>query len=345
MRAAVLAAPGDVRCVQVADPTLKSPHEAIVRVVAAGICGSDLWAFNGIAVRPAMQPIGHEFVGEVVALGTAVDTLQVGDEVAAPFSWNCGECVNCANGWTSSCQNGGFFGRSAGASGAQSEYVRVPHANGTLVVLPKGTLRSRTNTLNMLLCGDVLATGQHAVELADVRKEDRCVIIGDGSVGLAAAAMAKRAGASHVTLVGHHTDRISLSVDADLMINARTEASWDEEVRRGRPDAVLDCVGTARSTEIAVSLATDGGRVGVVGVPHGVRTAPVADLFRRNIALRFGITPARRYLTDLLSLVLGGGLDASWLITHEMNLMDVADGYRAMAERRSLKIALRPYEQ
>lgn len=337
----MLAAPGQILVRHVAEPSAPRGGEALVRVLAAGICGSDLWAFNGVAERPAMQPIGHEFVGVVAAVGDEVKTLQPGDEVAAPFSWSCAECEACGQGWTSSCVTGGFFGRTKGADGAQSDYVRVPHADGTLFPLPKDTLGEHALRTNILLCGDVIATGRHAAELGGVGEGDRCVVVGDGSVGLAAASMARRAGAAHVTLIGHHEKRMARCMEADVTVLAQDEPGLDA-VRRRRPDAVLDCVGTALSTRQAVSLVSDGGRVGVVGVPHGVGTAPVAELFRRNIGIRFGITPARTYMRELVGDVLAGSLDLSWLVDLEMSLDDVAQGYRAMAERRTIKVQLRP---
>ncbi|WP_194890876.1 alcohol dehydrogenase catalytic domain-containing protein [Catenulispora pinisilvae] len=341
MRSTVLAAPGDIRSVELDDPGLQAPTDALVRVRAAGICGSDLWAFTGVAQRAAMQAIGHEFVGEVTAVGAEVRGLRVGDEVAAPFSWSCAECPPCREGWTSSCSDGGFFGRTSGAGGAQSEFVRVPHADGTLLPLPPGTLSDERRTVNVLLAGDVLATGRHAVEIAGVGAGTRCVVVGDGSVGLAAVTMARRAGATHITVLGHHRARMARAGEADRVVDSRS-TGWFDDLVRSRPDAVLDCVGTADTTDLAVSVVGDGGTVGVVGVPHGVRTAPVAAMFRHNIGIRYGIAPARRYLPELLDSITGGSLDASFLVDRHLELRDAAKGYAEMAERTTLKAVLWP---
>jgi threonine dehydrogenase-like Zn-dependent dehydrogenase len=191
--------------------------------------------------------------------------------------------------------------------------------------------------VNTLLCGDVLSTGLHAVTISDVRRGDHCMVVGDGSVGMAAVAMAKRAGASRVVLVGHHKNRLSRAQDAD-----DTMLAHDAERQRAlrAADVVIDCVGTVESTRLAVGLVRDGGRVGVVGVPHGVRETPVAEMFRRNIGVRFGIAPARRYMPQLLAEVMEGPLDASHLVDSTLDLNEVADGYLSMASRRSLKVAL-----
>lgn len=343
MLCTVMFGPGDVQVVERPVPGIVNQQDCVVRVFNAGICGSDLWAYRGIASHVPGQPVGHEFVGEVVAVGDEVQQVAVGDEVAAPFSWNCGSCHYCEVGLTTSCERGGVFGRTAGSSGGQSEYVRVPHADNTLVRLAPGTLRSTLATA-VLLCGDVLATGLHANRMASTGPGDRCVVVGDGSVGMAATLMARRAGAAHVTMVGRHGDRLAAVRGTDRTALA-DEYGQIAGASAMKADVVLDCVGTAISIAAAVSLADDGGRVAVVGVPHGVSELPVSDIFKRNISINFGLTPARTYMCELLRLVLDGDLDVSWLVDTEMPVSEASEGYRRMASRSALKVVLhaRPF--
>lgn len=338
MLCTVMFGAGDVRVVERPVPAVLDPHDCVVRVVSAGICGTDLWAYRGIASHEPGQPVGHEFAGEVVATGDEVEQVAAGDEVVAPFSWNCGSCHYCGAGLTTSCERGGVFGRTAGSSGGQSQYVRVPHADSTLVRLAPGTLRGPLATC-VLLCGDVLATGLHANRMASTGPGDRCVIVGDGSVGMAATLMARRAGAAQITVVGRHGSRLAAVRGADRTALA-DEYGRVAGVPALKADVVLDCVGTAVSIAAAVSLADDGGRVAVVGVPHGVSELPVRDVFRRNISMSFGLTPARTYMPELLRLVIGGDLDASWLVDTEMPVSEAAEGYRRMASRSALKVVL-----
>jgi len=338
MLCAVLHEPGDVRVIKRAIPRILHPKESVVRVSLAGICGSDLWAYRGIARSRPRQAIGHEFIGEVVAIGAEVVRLSVGDEVLAPFSWNCGSCQYCRVGLTSSCSLGGVFGKSRGSSGGQSQYVRVPHAEATLLRLPPGTSRG-AQAISVLLCGDVLATGLHANQMGSTHPDDRCVVVGDGSVGMAAALMARRAGVRHITLVGRHSYRLGTArgVDSTVLVQER---SRDPEVCDIAADVVLDCVGTQDSLSAAVSMTEDGGRVAVVGVPHGASESTVGDAFRRNISMSFGLTPARTYMPQLLQAIFNDDLETSWLVDAVMPLRQAADGYRLMAARSVLKVVL-----
>jgi threonine dehydrogenase-like Zn-dependent dehydrogenase len=344
VRSTVLRGPGDVRLEDRPDPDLVEETDAIVRVTAACVCGSDLWAYRGVAKRDPGQPLGHEFLGVVARVGGAVGSVLPGDRVVAPFSWSDGTCWQCRAGLTSSCPQGGFWGRSP-VGGAQAELIRVPHADGTLVVIPPGTPERLDPAI--LALGDVLATGHHAVRCAAVTAGATVAVVGDGAVGLCAVLAARRAGAAEVLLLSRHAARAEIG----QRFGARVLPAPDEQTAvaavrdntRGRgADAVLECVGTEESLRTAVSAARDGGSVGFVGVPHGVDRLPVGRMFGRNIGVRGGIAHARAYLPELLADVLSGRLDPAPVFDVTMPLSDVTKAYHLMDTRRAVKVLLRP---
>lgn len=316
-------------------PVLQEPTDAIVAVEMAAICGSDLWAYRGCTDRAPRQPLGHEFIGRVIQAGADAG-LTEGDLVVSPFSWSDGTCGNCRAGWPSSCVVAGFWGRTPGSGGAQAEYIRVPYAGQTLVRLPPDTPAGLLPAL--LTAGDVLATGLHGVVLAGVRVGSRLAVVGDGAVALCAALAARRAGAAEIIVFGHHSERTALvrrfGADAWALSppeDPRALASFD---------GVVECVGTAEAIGLAVSLTRDGGCAAFVGVPHGVRTAPVAEMFRRNVALRGGITPARHYMPALIADILAGRLDPSGIFDLRLPLTAAPHGYAMMHERAAVKVLL-----
>jgi threonine dehydrogenase-like Zn-dependent dehydrogenase len=348
MRATVLSAPGQIVLENVPDPRIEHPGDAVVRVVASCICGSDLWPFRGIAERPGAVRIGHEFVGVVEEIGSAVSTLRVGDFVIAPFMISDGTCANCTNGVQTSCLTGGNWGGEAGVGGTvdagQGEAVRVPLADGTLVALPE--LPDEAQVPSLLTLSDVLGTGHHAALAAGVTKGSTVVVVGDGAVGLCAVLSAVRLGAERVVAMSRHSSRQAMATafGATDLVAER----GDEGVARIKElfggigaDAVLECVGTEESMKQAINSARPGGMVGYVGAPYGAKL-PIRQLFGNNIGVRGGVAPVRSYIPALLPDVLSGAINPGLVFDLQLPLADVAEGYRAMDQRDAVKTLLRP---
>ncbi|GGR75970.1 IMP dehydrogenase [Micromonospora fulviviridis] len=345
MRATVIHGPNDIRVEEVPDATVRTPTDAVVRVVLACICGSDLWAYRGVAQRQPGQRIGHEFLGVVEAVGAEVGSVRVGDLVVAPFVWSDGTCDFCREGLHTSCPHGGFWG-SVGSDGGQGEAVRVPYADGTLVKLPAEAAGDERLLTALLALSDVLATGHHAALAARVRPGATVAVVGDGAVGLCGVLAAKRLGAEQIIALGRHTARtdIARSFGATDVVAERGEAAIAavRELTKGQgAHAVLEAVGTEDSMRTAISIARDGGAVGYVGVPHGGSAGvDIGQMFNRNVALAGGVAPARAYLPELLADVLAGAIDPSPVFDRSVTLDGVPDGYRAMDERTALKVLI-----
>ena len=332
----------------VPDPALALPTDALVRVVASCICGSDLWPYRGY--REVRGRIGHEFVGVVEEVGSAVASVRPGDLVIAPFMWSCGRCAPCLAGWQTSCLVGGNFGVDDRdgflVDGGQGEQVRVPQADGTLVAAPVDERDERM--AGLLALSDVMGTGHHAAASAGVREGGSVAVIGDGAVGLCAVLAAARLGASRIIALSTHPDRAELArtFGATHVVAARDAEAVDGvlELTGGLGvDSVCECVGMASSWQTAADAVRAGGTIGWVGVPNFVDGGlPARTIFNRNVTLRGGVAPARRYIPELLPDVLAGTLDPAPVFTATMPLADVADGYRAMDERREIKVLLTP---
>ncbi|MEU4371463.1 zinc-dependent alcohol dehydrogenase family protein [Micromonospora chersina] len=345
MRATMIHGPNDVRVEEVPDAAVRTPTDAVVRVVLACICGSDLWAYRGVAQRQPGQRIGHEFLGVVEAVGAEVGSVRVGDLVVAPFVWSDGTCDFCREGLHTSCPHGGFWG-SVGSDGGQGEAVRVPYADGTLVKLPAEAAGDERLLTALLALSDVLATGHHAALAARVRPGATVAVVGDGAVGLCGVLAAKRLGAEQIIALGRHTARtdIARSFGATDVVAERGEAAIAavRELTKGQgAHAVLEAVGTEDSMRTAISIARDGGAVGYVGVPHGGSAGvDIGQMFNRNVALAGGVAPARAYIPELLADVLAGTIDPSPVFDRSVTLDGVPDGYRAMDERTALKVRI-----
>ncbi|MFC0004500.1 zinc-dependent alcohol dehydrogenase family protein [Micromonospora siamensis] len=345
MRATVIHGPNDIRVEQVPDATVRNPTDAVVRVVSACICGSDLWAYRGVAKREAGQRIGHEFLGVVEATGAEVTSVRVGDLVVAPFVWSDGVCDFCREGLHTSCPHGGFWG-SAGSDGGQGEAVRVPYADGTLVRLPAEAAGDERLLAAMLALSDVMSTGHHAALAARVRPGVTVAVVGDGAVGLCGVLAAKRLGAEQIIALGRHTARtdIARTFGATDVVAERGEAAIAavRELTKGQgAHAVLEAVGTEQSMRTAISIARDGGAVGYVGVPHGGSAGvDIGQMFGRNVAVGGGVAPARAYIPELLADVLNGTIDPSPVFDRVVGLDEVPEGYRAMDERTALKVRI-----
>lgn len=339
MRATMIHGPGDIRLETVPDPQLTDDTDAIVRVVAACVCGSDLWPYRDDATGAnGPQQIGHEFVGLVEQVGSAVADVSVGDFVIAPFLYSDSTCALCVKGVHSSCINGG------GYTGCQCELVRVPFADGTLVTVPGPV--DEALVPHLLTLSDVFPTGHHAAVSARVGEGSTVVVVGDGAVGLSGVLAAKRLGAATVIAMSRHASRqeIARSFGADHVVEARGRegATAVKEILGGiGADSVLECVGTKEAMKQAFQSLRPGGTVGYVGIPHGVElNMPV--MFATNSNLAGGVAPVRAYLPDLLPDVLDGSIRPGRVFDADMALDDVAEAYRAMDERRATKVLLRP---
>ncbi|GAA4264629.1 alcohol dehydrogenase catalytic domain-containing protein [Frondihabitans peucedani] len=346
MRAAVYQSAGVVEVVEVPDASISDPKDALVRVVRSCICGSDLWAYRGIIDRAAGSRLGHEFIGVVEAVGSEVTTVKPGDFVVAPFQWSDNTCPACLDGIQTRCEHGGTFG-APGTDGGQGEAVRVPEADGTLVVVPGGLESTDPHLLpGLLALSDVAATGLHGAVLAGVTEGSTVAVVGDGAVGLLAVLGAvKILKAERVILMSRHDDRAALgrSYGATDVVAERGE----EGIARVRDLTdglgvrhVVEAVGTPESWEMSLGMARVGGTVGAVGVPHTSPQLGIFTPFRQHLTLRFGIAPVRHYLPDLVPRVMDGSYDPGAVFDLTLPLAEAADGYLAMSERRSIKTAL-----
>ena len=338
MRATTIHAPRDIRLSEVPDPTIEAPTDAVVRVVAGCICGSDLWPYRGENDIDPGSTIGHECVGVVEEVGKEVRDVRPGDFVIVPFDHCDNTCAHCRAGAHSACENLGFT-----VSG-QAEYARVTQADGSLVKtegMPDDDL-----VPSLLTLADVMATGWHAAVAAGVEKGGTAVVVGDGAVGLCGVLAAAVMGAEKVVAMSRHEPRQELAraFGATHVVAERGKEATAAvlEITGGvGADAVLECVGTGQAMTTAFHAARPGSRVGFVGVPHGVEL-PVRRMFQKNVGLAGGMAPVRRYLPELLDLVLAGTIDPGRVFDLTLPLDEVAEGYRAMDERRAIKVLLTP---
>ena len=345
MRAATFQGPGEISIEDVPRPAIEAPTDAVVRVTHTAICGSDLWFYRGESDREVGSRVGHEPMGIVEEVGDAVRSVEPGDRVFAPFVISCGYCEFCRKGLHTSCVNGGSWSGENG--GAQGEYVRSPHADGTLVRVPDRFADDEDALESLLPLTDVMGTGHHAAVSAGVSEGDTCVVIGDGAVGLCGVLAARRLGAERIIAMGHHEDRLDVAEEfgATETVSARGEEAVERalELTHGGANHVRECVGAASAMETAIEVCRPGGTVGYVGVPHGVDEAglDVLSMFSDNIGLRGGVAPVRAYAEDLMDDVLQGTLDPSPIFTKTVDLDGVPEGYRAMDEREAIKVLVR----
>ncbi|BFV56678.1 alcohol dehydrogenase catalytic domain-containing protein [Kitasatospora sp. CMC57] len=345
MRATVIHGPNDIRIEEVPDPVVQRPTDAVVRVLNACICGSDLWAYRGVAARQPGQRIGHEFLGVVEEVGREVAGVKAGDLVVAPFVWSDGVCDFCREGLQTSCPHGGFWGE-VGSDGGQGEAVRVPYADGTLVKLPKEAVGDDKLLASLLALSDVMSTGHHAAVSAGVRSGATVAVVGDGAVGLCGVLAAHRLGAGRIIALGRHQARtdIARAFGATDVVAERGEAAIEavRELTNGQgAHAVLEAVGTEESMRTAISITRDGGGVGYVGVPHGGSAGvDIGQMFNRNVSIGGGVAPARAYIPELLTDVLAGTINPGLVFDRTVGLDGVPDGYRAMDDRSALKVRI-----
>jgi threonine dehydrogenase-like Zn-dependent dehydrogenase len=344
MRATVMYGAGDVRVENVPDAQLVEPTDALVRVTRAAICGSDLWPYKSMEPTESGRRMGHEFIGVVEEAGSDVGTVKAGDLVVAPFLWSDGTCVFCREGLHTSCLHGGRYG-DPGVDGGQGEAVRVPQADGTLVVLP--VEQDDALMPSLLTLSDVMSTGHHAALSARVGPGKTVAVVGDGAVGLCGVIAAKRLGAERVILLGRNPARTALG--RELGADEVVEERGDEAVERVREltdgfgvHSALECVGLVDSMLTALHATRPGGAVGRVGVPQEDSIPDGTPTFFRNISIAGGGAPARAYIEGLLPDVLEGTIEPGRVFDRTTDLDGVPDGYRAMNDREALKVLVDP---
>ena len=344
MLATVMYRADDVRVENVPDATIRHPTDALVRVMRACICGSDLWPYKDLAPTEGGRRMGHEAIGVVEAVGKDVRRIKVGDVVVMPFAYSDGTCDFCHEGLQTACVHGGFFGVGE-VGGAQAEALGVPQADGTLFPLPVGEDDALMPAL--LTLSDVMGTGHHAAVVARVGRGRKAAVIGDGAVGLCAVIAAKRLGAEQIIILGRHPDRIELAkrFGATDVVSERGDAAIERvrELTGGHgAHSVLECVGSDQAMLTAVGMARPGGAVGRVGVPHYEAVPRAQPMFYRNILVGGGPAPVRAYLDELLPDVMEGRIEPGRVFDRTVGLDGVPDGYRAMNERESIKVMVRP---
>ena len=344
MRATIIHGAGDIRVETVPDPKILAPTDALVRVTRACICGSDLWPYRSMPVSDQGARIGHEFLGVIEDVGADVEGFNPGDLVVAPFVWSDGTCDFCHEGLQTSCRHGGLWARD-GIDGGQGEAVRVPQAAGTLVKLPVGEDSELLPSL--LTLSDVFPTGYHCAHTAGVNPRTTVTVIGDGAVGLSAVLSAKRLGAERIILMGRHKDRTDLGIEfgATDVVPERGEEGIEKARELTGGDGthtVLECVGLKEAIETAFAVVRDGGTVSRVGAPQYEAVPMPFPVFLRNVTLTGGVAPARAYIDELLPDVLDGRVQPGKVFDMTVGLGNMADGYRAMADRTALKVLVQP---
>jgi threonine dehydrogenase-like Zn-dependent dehydrogenase len=338
MQGAVLYGPRDVRFEDRPEPRIEQPTDAIISISATCVCGSDLWPYRGAQPIDGPTPMGHEYCGIVEELGSEVNSVKKGQFVVGSFFASDNTCPNCRVGYQSGCQHAQFI------STAQAPVLRVPLADGTLV--PTSDVPSQDAVPNLLAVSDVMGTGWFAADAANVKPGKTVVVVGDGAVGLLGVLSAKHMGAARIIAMSRHEQRQKLAREfgaTDIVTERGDEGiARVKEMTQGiGADCVLECVGTQESMMQAIGCTRKGGYMSYVGVPHGV-TFDGARLFFTHIHLHGGPAPVRRFLPNLIDLVLNGKVNPGKVFDLTLPLNRVADAYRAMDERRAIKALLQP---
>jgi threonine dehydrogenase-like Zn-dependent dehydrogenase len=340
MRAVVMHAPGDVRVEHIQDPGIVEPTDAIIRVTSACICGSDLWPYRGIETLAGPTPMGHEYVGVVEQVGSEVREIQVGDFVVGSFVASDNTCEICQAGFQSRCIHQVMMG----SIGTQSEYARIPLADGTLDKVPGEPTERQARSL--LAASDVLGTGWFAAVAAEAGPGKTVAVVGDGAVGLLAILAAERLGADRIIAMSRHAERQALAKQfgATDIVEERGEAGVAKikELTGGYgAHSTVEAVGTQESMMQAIHSTRPGGHVGFVGVAHGVELDGL-DLFFSTVSLLGGPAPVRRFLPELIDLIMTDRIDPGRVFDLTLPLDAAAEGYKAMDERRATKVLLTP---
>jgi threonine dehydrogenase-like Zn-dependent dehydrogenase len=333
-------APGDVRVEDRADPRVEHPTDAIIRVAAACVCGSDLWPYRGIEPVDGPTPMGHEYVGVVEEVGSDVTTIKPGQFVVGSFFASDNTCEICRAGYQSRC----VHAEPVGAIGTQAQYARIPLADGTLVATPDSPADDLIPSL--LAASDVLGTGWFGAVAAEAGPGKTVVVVGDGAVGLHAVLAAKRLGAERIIAMSRHADRQKLALEygATDIVTERGDdgVAKIKELTNGLgAHSVVEAVGTQESMMQAIRCTRPGGHVGYVGVAHDVKL-PGDELFFAEVHLLGGPAPVRRFLPELIDLIVRREIDPGKVFDLTLPLEQAADGYQAMDERQAIKTLLRP---
>ena len=337
MLGTVLYGAGDIRCEEVAEPKILKSTDAIIKLAASCVCGSDLWPYRGLQGMNGPQQMGHEYCGTVVEVGSDVKTVKPGQFVVGSFCLSDNTCPHCKNGFQSSCEHREFM------TGAQAPYARVALADGTLIATE--TQPDDDLIPSLLAASDVLGTGWYAADAARVQPGCTAVVVGDGAVGLMGVLSAKQKGAGRIIAMSRHESRQDLALEygATDIVSKRGDEGVAKilDLTGGvGADSVLECVGTKESMMQALNAARPGGSIGFVGVPHGVELDGQMLFFQQK-SLLGGPAPVRRFLPHLIDLVMTRQIDPGKVFDLEIPLMDVAHGYKAMDERRAIKTMLR----
>ncbi len=338
MRVTTIHGARDIRLEERPEPVISEPTDAVIKITAGCICGSDLWPYRGENPITAGDTIGHEMVGVIEEVGSEVSSFKPGDFVVVPFCTCDNTCPHCRNGAQSACVHSGF------TTGGQGEYGLVRQAEGSLV--KTDGMPDASMIPSLLTLSDVFPTGWHCAVAARVKAGDTVVVVGDGAVGLCAVLAAVQMGAEKVIAMSRHAPRqeIARAFGATHVVAERGAEGLTAvlDITDGvGADAVLECVGTDDAMRTAFGTARPGSMVGFVGVPHGVEL-PIRKMFSKNIGLAGGVAPVRRYLPELLDMVTSGKVDPGLVFDTVMPLSEVAEGYRAMDERRAIKVLLQP---
>ncbi|MEU0489263.1 zinc-dependent alcohol dehydrogenase family protein [Nocardiopsis sp. NPDC006139] len=338
MRAVVMHAPGDVRVEDVEKPVIVEPTDAVIRVTAACICGSDLWPYRGVEKQDGPARMGHEYIGVVEQVGARVEEIAVGDFVVGSFVASDNTCEICRAGFQSRCVHQVMMG----AIGTQAEYARIPLADGTLVKVPGEPTEAQARSL--LAASDVLGTGWFAAVAAQAGPGKTVAVVGDGAVGLLGVLAARRLGAERVIAMSRHADRQALArrFGATDVVGERGEAGVArvKELTGGYgAHSTIEAVGTQESMMQAIHSTRPGGHVGYVGVAHGVELDGM-DLFFSTVSLLGGPAPVRRFLPELIDLIMTDRIDPGAVFDLTLPIEEAAEGYRAMDERRATKVLL-----
>jgi threonine dehydrogenase-like Zn-dependent dehydrogenase len=338
MQGTVLYAPRDVRFEEREEPKIAQPTDAIIRLSATCICGSDLWPYRGVQAIAQPTPMGHEYCGIVEEVGREVRNIKPGQFVVGSFATSDNTCAICRDGYQSSCVHREFM------TAAQASLLRVPLADGTLVAT--NDLPPEELIPSLLATSDVLGTGWFAADAANVKPGNTVVVVGDGAVGLLGALSAKQMGAERIIVMSRHASRQKLAREfgaTDIVAERGDDGvARIKELTNGiGADSVLECVGTQESMMQAIESTRPGGYVSYVGVPHNV-SLDGEQLFYSHVHLHGGPAPVRRYLPELINLVLNGKINPGKVFDLTLPLNQVAEGYRAMDERRAIKTLLHP---
>ncbi|MBX6380400.1 MAG: zinc-dependent alcohol dehydrogenase family protein [Thermoflavifilum aggregans] len=344
MRATIMYGAKEVRVEQVPDARIEQPTDALVRVVRACICGSDLWPYRDPQRKETGWQIGHEAIGIVEDVGKEVRTIRRGDFVIMPFAFSDGHCEFCVEGLHTACLHGGFFGTGP-VAGAQAEAVRVPLADGTLYRLP--TRPDDAMLGSLLTLSDVMGTGHHAAVVARVSPGKRVAVVGGGAVGLCGILAARRLGAEQIILLDRHPERIALGkrFGATDVVTERGSAAVERvmALTGGKGvHTVLECVGTQEAMETSIQITRPGGAIGRVGVPHYETIPASGAAFYKNITVGGGPAPVRAYMDELLPDVLEGRIEPGLVFDRVISLDEVPEGYRAMDQRQAIKVMIKP---